>query len=215
MKKVLFGTIIAATALVACKSGNNDQAVITDLNNTIDSLQAVNDSLYTAEKWSEIDSKINEKMMQIDTAKLDENGKAEYMKTKEKYNSYKMNYVTKIEEQHRNDSMKMAAAAMSNDAPKMEVGKVIFVNSPMKDPKDFSWVNGANCLTTYQNFYDVVNKKGDWTSEQLEYIKTYYEDLDTRKNEIEKDMPTGDNNKVAAVKLKFAPWFATHKISAK
>ena len=50
----------------------------------------------------------------------------------------------------------------------------------------------------------VKDNQGKYSREDWDEIKVLYEALDTRKNEIEKDLATSDNLKIAKLKVEFA-----------
>lgn len=54
-----------------------------------------------------------------------------------------------------------------------------------------------------------------YTREDWDEIKVLYEALDTRKNEVEKDLSGSDNLKIAGLKVKFAAIKATHRAGTK
>jgi len=82
---------------------------------------------------------------------------------------------------------------------------------------NFSWVNKDNILETYQNFFDAYKaNKEDFTREDYDEVKLIYEALDSRKNTVEKEgLTSEDNNKIASIKFKFAPMFKVNRIGAK
>ena len=81
----------------------------------------------------------------------------------------------------------------------------------------FAWVNKDNILTVYDNFFESYKKnKGDFTREDYDEIKLMYEALDSRKNTVEKEgLTSEDNRKIAAIKFKLAPMFKVNRIGAK
>jgi hypothetical protein len=50
----------------------------------------------------------------------------------------------------------------------------------------------------------VKKNQNSYSREDWDEIKVLYEALDTRKNEIEKDLPSSDNLKIAKLKVQFA-----------
>ena len=82
---------------------------------------------------------------------------------------------------------------------------------------NFSWVNKDNILQTYQTFFEAYKaNKGNFTREDYDEVKMIYEALDSRKNTVENEgLSSEDNNKIAAIKFKFAPMFKVNRIGAK
>jgi len=76
----------------------------------------------------------------------------------------------------------------------------------------FGFANANNLLSIYRNFVNTVaDNKDSYTREDWDEIKVLYEALDTRKNTVEKELPDGDNTKIAGLKIKFSLIKATHR----
>jgi PBP1b-binding outer membrane lipoprotein LpoB len=123
---------------------------------------------------------------------------------KVKYDSIKVESIKVVREQ-------TAAAGNTVADALFGAGKVV------GDDKSFAWVNKDNILSVYQTFYDNFKaNRESYSREELDKIKAWYEALDARKNTVEKEGLSGsDNNKIAAIKLKFAPMFKWDRITAK
>ncbi len=82
---------------------------------------------------------------------------------------------------------------------------------------NFAWVNKDNILQVYQDFYDSYKEnKENFSREDYDEVKLLYEALDSRKNTVEKEgLTTEDNNKIASIKFKFAPMFKVNRMGAK
>lgn len=88
-----------------------------------------------------------------------------------------------------------------------------FDHSDMK----FTWIHKDNILSVYQNFVDTVEKNKDsYSREDWDEIKLIYEAIDTRKNTVENEgLTSEDNRKIAGLKLKFAPMYTFNRMGAK
>jgi hypothetical protein len=76
----------------------------------------------------------------------------------------------------------------------------------------FGFVTASNLLSVFSNFVNTVSdNRNNYSREDWDEIKVLYEALDTRKNEVEKDLPKGDNFKIAKLKIKFSTIKATHR----
>ncbi|MFP5439810.1 MAG: hypothetical protein ACLGH8_18695 [Bacteroidia bacterium] len=107
-----------------------------------------------------------------------------------------------------------ATAAATGNA----IADVLFGPNNVKEgDMTFAWVNKANILTVYEKFYESFKANRDSYSRQdLDKVKAWYEALDARKNTVEKEGLSGeDNRKIAEIKLKFAPMFKWDRITAK
>lgn len=100
---------------------------------------------------------------------------------------------------------------------KMNMRKTLLGNEYSGGDMDFLWINKDNILGVYQNFVDTVDKNKDtYSREDWDEIKLLYEAIDTRKNTVENEgLSRADNNKIAALKLKFAPMYTLHRMGAK
>jgi hypothetical protein len=81
----------------------------------------------------------------------------------------------------------------------------------------FTWINKDNILGVYETFVNTVEmNKDSYSREDWDEIKLLYEAIDTRKNTVENEGLTGENNrKIAALKLKFAPMYTLNRMGAK
>jgi hypothetical protein len=74
------------------------------------------------------------------------------------------------------------------------------------------FANANNLLSIYRKFVNTVaDNKNSYSREDWDEIKVLYEALDTRKNTVEKQLPDGDNTKIAGLKIKFSAIKATHR----
>jgi hypothetical protein len=101
--------------------------------------------------------------------------------------------------------------------PNQRVRDLFFGVDKIGEDMNFSWVNKDNILDTYQRFYDSYKaNKEDFSREDYDEVKLIYEALDSRKNTVEKEgLSSDDNSKIAAIKFRFAPMFKTNRIGAK
>ena len=81
----------------------------------------------------------------------------------------------------------------------------------------FAWVNKDNILSVYKQFYETYDaNKDDYSRQDLDKIKAWYEALDARKNTVEKEgLSSDDNGEIARIKTKFAPSFRWERMTAK
>jgi hypothetical protein len=104
----------------------------------------------------------------------------------------------------------------ANDS-KTVMRKTLFGPSYVSDDMQFNWVNKDNILSVYDTFVTTVQKNKDsYSREDWDEIKLVYEALDSRKNTVEKEgLTSHDNNKIAGLKLKFAPMYTLNRMGAK
>ncbi|MDI6051031.1 hypothetical protein QLS31_14455 [Flavobacterium sp. XS2P24] len=107
------------------------------------------------------------------------------------------------------------AAVAAN--PKQQLRNALFGEGKIGDDMSFTWVNKDNILGVYQQFVSTVETNKDaYSREDWDEIKLMYEALDSRKNTVEKEGLSGDDNrKIASLKLKFAPMYTVNRMGAK
>jgi hypothetical protein len=78
-------------------------------------------------------------------------------------------------------------------------------------------VNASNIHSVYKTLiHTVENNKDSYSREDWDEIKLMYEALDSRKNTVEKEgLTKEDNRKIAALKFKFAPMMTVNRMGAK
>jgi hypothetical protein len=106
-----------------------------------------------------------------------------------------------------------------NQAPnsKQQLRNALFGEGKIGDDMNFSWVNAANIHSVYQLFiHTAENNKDRYTREDWDEVKLMYEALDSRKNTVEKEgLTKEDNRKIAGLKFKFAPMMKVNRMGAK
>jgi hypothetical protein len=109
------------------------------------------------------------------------------------------------------------AADVAVVGPKQKMRNALFGEGKIGDDLNFSWVNKDNIHSVYQQFvHTVENNKDSYSREDWDEIKTMYEALDSRKNTVEKEgLSSEDNRKIAGLKLKFAPMYRVNRMGAK
>lgn len=215
MKKIAlkFGLFsMVALGLVSCKNEEKELADkrIAALESYVDSLKAVT-SADLESNWDQIATDFDRKTTEANDAlaKLNEDVKAKSQEqinaASTKYNEVKASVVASME------TKKVAAS------PKQMLRDRFFGAGKIGDDMSFAWVNKDNILNVYETFFQAYkDNKGDFSREDYDEVKLMYEALDSRKNTVEKEgLSSEDNGKIAAIKLKFAPMFKINRISAK
>lgn len=92
-----------------------------------------------------------------------------------------------------------------------------FGEGKIGEDMSFTWVNKSNILKVYEGFFESYKaNKHNFSREDYDETKLLYEALDSRKNTVEKEgLTSEDNGKIAAIKFKFAPMFKINRIGAK
>lgn len=100
---------------------------------------------------------------------------------------------------------------------KQKMRNALFGDGKIGEDMNFNWVNKDNIHGVYQQFiHTVENNKDSYSREDWDEIKLLYEALDSRKNTVEKEgLSAEDNQKIAGLKVKFAPMYRLNRMGAK
>jgi len=110
-----------------------------------------------------------------------------------------------------------AEMAAAQPDTKQQMRNELFGEGKIGEDMNFDWVNAGNIHGVYQQFvHTVENNKDRYSREDWDEIKLMWEALDSRKNTVEKEgLSSEDNRKIAALKLKFAPMYTLNRMGAK
>ncbi|TGD58017.1 DUF6565 domain-containing protein [Flavobacterium humi] len=216
MKKqnLILGAALIALGFVSCKDDKQAQA-----EKTVDTYVIYVDSLGNVPtsdaetNWEAIDAAYQSRTMDAEAALENLKDKE---KAQERINASKAKYEelkAKLEAEKAKQN-EVAAAALS---PKQKMRNALFGEGKIGDDMNFDWVNAANIHGVYQQFvHTVEDNKDSYSREDWDEIKTMYEALDSRKNTVEKEgLSAEDNRKIAGLKLKFAPMYTVNRMGAK
>lgn len=203
--QLLFGLAFVAMGFVSCKDEKAAQA-----EKTIDSYVVYVDSIknVTAENaktnWKAIESGYATRVEKAEMALADikENAKAQ-----ERLESSKAKY----------EAFKAEMATLNAPSKMQKMRDALFGEGKIGEDMNFDWVNAKNIHSVYQQFvHTVENNKDSYSREDWDKIKMMYEALDSRKNTVEKEgLTSEENRKIAGLKLKFAPMYTLNRMGAK
>jgi hypothetical protein len=209
MKKIqlLSGIVFIALGFTSCKDEKQEQA-----KKKIDSYIAYVDSVKNV---AEEDLKTDWKDVEAEYERRAENAQLALADLKdntaetERINESKIKY-----EEFKNQ---MAAKLAPEVSPKQKLRNALFGEGKIGEDMSFAWVNAKNILSVYDQFVNTVqNNKDSYSREDWDEIKLMYEALDSRKNTVEKEGLTAeDNRKIAGLKIKFAPMYTVNRMGAK
>jgi hypothetical protein len=206
--------------MVSCVNKEKELADkrINELESYVDSLKAVSAEERQA-NWEQIAADYEAKNASANEAllSLEESDKAasqeKVFASNAKYDEIKVTVITKNETEPTSDDptkpVKVSSSQLLRDR--------LFGAGKIGNDMSFAWVNKDNILSVYDNFFESYKQnKSDFTREDYDEIKLMFEALDARKNTVEKEGLTGeDNRKIASIKFKFSPMFKTNRIGAK
>ncbi|GIZ08407.1 DUF6565 domain-containing protein [Flavobacterium sp. UMI-01] len=209
MKKITFLIAIASTGIVltSCKDEHQQQAEqkLDYYTQYIDSVSGVAEDKAAA-NWDAIEEKYNNAKMEVESSIATASDKMALQEKMDKASMKYEEFKTKIVSQKELANNNKGALHQSLLGP-------AYVNDDMQ----FNWVTKDNILSVYDNFVTTVQKNKDtYSREDWDEIKLVYEALDTRKNTVEKEgLSAEDNRKIAALKVKFAPMYTVNRMGAK
>jgi hypothetical protein len=213
-KRLILGLAVIALGFTSCKDEKEAQAEKTV--NTyvvyVDSLGNVSEDDAKA-NWEAIDNayqmRISEAEAALENLKDREDAQAKIDASRAKYEALKAKMET---------SMTAAETPAEGTAsPKQQLRNALFGEGKIGDDMNFAWVNKDNIHSVYQQFiHTAEDNKDKYTREDWDEIKLMYEALDSRKNTVEKEGLSGeDNRKIAGLKIKFAPMLQVNRVGAK
>jgi hypothetical protein len=207
--KLTLGLVALATAFTSCKDENQEMA-----QKSVDSYEKYVDSISNvaeaeaAANWDAIQADYEKMKMDAESSVATATDKEPLQKDVDnatmKYDEYKVKVVAEKQK-------------MDGENSKMMMYKSFFGDNYVSDDMKFAWVNKDNILSVYENFYATVEKNKDaYSREDWDEIKLAYEALDTRKNTVENEgLSSEDNRKIAGIKLKFAPMYTVNRMGSK
>ena len=207
-KKLLLGVALIALGFTSCKDEKEvyaEKAVDTYVV-YVDSVEKVSDE--DAQKnWEGIDAvyqlRMNEAEANLANLKDSISAKERIIASKGKYEVIRAKMVVN--------------APVSIPSSKQQLRNALFGEGKIGDDMSFDWVNAGNIRGVYQTFvHTAEDNKDSYSREDWDEIKLMYEALDSRKNTVEKEgLSKEDNRKIAALKFKFAPMMKVNRIGAK
>lgn len=205
--KLVVVAVLVTTGFIACKNSPTiAQQDATNVNNYVDSIEALT-PVYTAAYWSELDNGYQVRVTKADNTMvtLEASDKAKLDESKVQYAALKTTYEIKIKEEE-------ATAIITVPDYRQALRNNLFGEGMIGSDMSFSFATADNLLSIYRKFVNTVDEnKNNYSREDWDEIKVLYEALDTRKNTVEKELPDGDNTKIAGLKIKFSAIKATHR----
>jgi len=205
-KNVLLAAVIAVSGFTACKnSATEAQQDATNLNNYVDSVDGLT-PVYTSANWSGLDDGYQARVTKTNSTMsgLEASDKTKLEESKVQYAVLKTTYEIKIKEAEAN--------AVTTPDFRQVLRNKLFGEGVVGSDMSFGFATAENLLSIYRNFVNTVaENKNEYSREDWDEIKVLYEALDTRKNTVEKQLPDGDNTKIAGLKIKFSAIKATHR----
>lgn len=211
--QLVLGAAIIAAGFTSCKSEteqmaekNVDRYVV-----YVDSIEHL-DATERSANWAAIEAEYERRLAEADAAMADMKDNED---VRNRIEETKTRYVTIRTEASAGSNASTAgtdAAGNTGSAGGNAAAMALFGNGDTS----FAWVNKDNILATYQKFYETYKSNADnYSKDEHNQIKAWYEALDERKNVVEKEgLSKDDNEKIAGLKVKFAPLFKWERMTA-
>jgi hypothetical protein len=212
-RNLLLGAAVIALGFTSCK---DEKA--TEAEKKVDTYVVYVDSIGNVAEadaktnWEAIDASYQ---MRINDAEAALENLKDKEKAQERIDASKAKYeALKAKMQAEMDANVEAAAPINS---KQKLRNALFGQGKIGDDMNFSWVNKDNIHAVYQQFiHTAEDNKDSYSREDWDEIKLMYEALDSRKNTVEKEgLSSEDNRKIASLKFKFAPMLKVNRMGAK
>lgn len=203
--KLTLGILSLAAFVMSCEDSKQKEAdqLVDNYTTYVDSVKGL-DNEASLQNWDAIAAEEQNRKMKAEGAVSSTKDQAA---SQENVNEASMKF-----EQYKKDLQESQAKMQ-----KTNLRAALFTTHEVGDDMAFAWVNKDNILSVYENFVNTVEaNKDNYSREDWDEIKLLYEALDTRKNTVEKEGLSGeDNREIAALKVKFAPMYTVNRIGAK
>ncbi len=208
--KVVLGVFAMGALVASCADKNTEMAndSVKSYEKYVDSVQNLSNE-DAAANWAAVQDNYERMKMNaegsLETVTEKEELQSKIDASSVKYEEYKVKVVAQKEQMDMNNA--------KNTMRKTLLGEAY----PGGDDMTFAWVNKDNIADVYGNLVATVDaNKDSYSREDWDEIKLMYEALDTRKNTVEKEgLTTEDNTRIAGLKVKFAPMLLINRTTAK
>jgi len=214
-RMLMLGLGLIAITLTSCKNEEEERSerVVETYTVYVDSIGNVA-AADAKGNWEAIEADYNRRTAEAEAAlanmKDREKAQERINASKAKYEEMRAKYQAELEEER-------AAASAGDGDSKTTLRTSLFPMGQVGDDMNMDWVNKDNILRVYNDFNNAYDKNhGDYTREDFDEVKLLYEALDARKNTVEKEgLSAEDNRKIAELKFKFGPKFKLDRTAAK
>ena len=199
--KLFLGIALVALGFASCKDEKETQAqkTVDTYVMYVDSLGNVA-SLDAKGNWQAIDADYQMRSVEADAALANLKDK---IAAQERIDASRAKYL-ELKAKVEADLAADKSAVVVN--PKQQLRNALFGEGKIGDDMNFNWVNASNIHRVYQQFiHTAEDRKDSYSREDWDEVKLMYEALDSRKNTVEKEGLTAeDNRKIAAIVMNFS-----------
>ena len=213
-RNLFLAMAVIALGLTSCKDEKQTQAEksVNSYVVYVDSIEKVDAGTARAD-WQAIDNayqmRVSEAEAALENLKDRKDAEAKIAASKARYEELRAKMEADME------------AAQPTTAPaanqKQQLRDALFGAGKIGEDMSFAWVNKDNVHAVYQQFvHTAEDNKDKYSREDWDEVKVLYEALDNRKNTVEKEgLSAEDNRKIAGLKIKFAPMLTVNRMGAK
>lgn len=213
-RNLMLGAAVIALGFVSCKSEEekNRERSVEVYTTYVDSIGNVAEA-DARTNWAAIEAEYERRNSEAEAAleqmKDREAAEKRLAESRERYEALRTKYAVQV-----NTDTNTTTGTTGDSKARLRSS---FFGSQMGSDMNFDWVNKDNILRVYNDFYNEFDKnKDNYSREDFDEIKAMYEALDARKNTVEKEgLSSEDNRKIAEVKFKFSTKFKTNRMGAK
>lgn len=190
-------TLCVAATLIFTACGNDEQlrkdtAELRDyVNNHRDSVE-----VYAETQWDNLEAEYNTKKAKLDTSKMATELRETYNETARDWETFKADYAVKREEKVKlaEEDAFRATLAIQGVRP------------------DYTDLSNTNILAEYEHFVTTVKANKDlYSKEQWLVVNNSWKALQGRKKEIDNNIASADNTKIARLQLEYTAIKATNR----
>ena len=201
-KPLALALILGGATLVSCDDRNEYEQPLNDYEAYVD--RTANDTEeWTEERWNETEAEYREKRAAVEqhAEAMDDDARTRYQEADRRYEEVKRRY----------DEQQAAKATTGNVQ-----NLYATVGASGQSDLQLSNVTAENLLQHYQQFVDQFEaNKENYSVEDWKEVELIWDALNRRKNEVEPNLASEDNIKIAELKVKYG-WIKTgNKMEAK
>ncbi|MGI8893673.1 MAG: hypothetical protein ACR2GN_09475 [Bacteroidia bacterium] len=203
VKSLAFVVLLSGVSLVSCDDRREYDQPLNDYEAYVD--KTSNDTgEWTEQRWNETEAEYRERRaaVELHVDKMDEPSRTRYQEADRKYEDLKRQY-----DEQRAQSQQQSGSVTNLYAT---------VGSAGSNDLQLNSVTAENLLASYRGFVDQVEaNKDNYSVEDWKEIEIIWDALNRRKNEVEPNLASEDNMKIAELKIKYG-WVKTgNKMEAK
>lgn len=214
-RNLLLGAAVIALGFTSCKDEKAAEA-----EKKVDTYVVYVDSIGNVAEadaktnWDAIDASYQMRISEAEAALQNLKDKE---KAQERIDASKAKYEALKAKMQADMNAQNEAATATPINSKQKLRNALFGQGKIGDDMNFDWVNKDNIHAVYQQFiHTAEDNKDSYSREDWDEIKLMYEALDSRKNTVEKEgLSSEDNRKIASLKFKFAPMLKVNRMGAK